>query len=343
VASSDLIQISEGEAFSLHNYFHVCPESPNGERVAYTRYPDGPHDSQSGPAEVIVCDRNGEDQRCVGKVDRVTQHRGACPTWIDDLRLVYATKGDGEGSVCVVDVETGNSETYVAGLDNYSPALNRIYFHGEHEGQPAVSFLDLNSGERHVAVTMDRMAAFAVKHGYAFQPEALAHSYISPGGDKIAFRVGREPEMIIMLADPDGDNLKMFGLKMMHWQFFDDTSLFGHDDVFVKDRYMRRWDLSGNILEVLSGPGCHGTISPDRNWVVTEAWYGSDPVPIFLYRRGEIEPTATLATSLPPWSTRAHVHPTFSRDGRRVYFNLNTPQNRGSQVMCCDLGQWIDK
>ena len=95
MASSDLIQISEGDAFSLHNYFHVCPENPSGELVAYTRYPNGPHDSQSGPAEVIVCDIKGENHRCVGTVDKVTQHRGACPTWIDDRRLVYATKGDG--------------------------------------------------------------------------------------------------------------------------------------------------------------------------------------------------------------------------------------------------------
>jgi hypothetical protein len=85
------------------------------------------------------------------------------------------------------------------------------------------------------------------------------------------------------------------------------------------------------------GPGCHGAISPDGQWIVTESWYGSDPVEIYLYRRGEIEPRLTLAAMAPSWHLQTHVHPAFSRDGKRVYLNYNAPGSPGSQVYYVDL------
>jgi hypothetical protein len=43
-----------------------------------------------------------------------------------------------------------------------------------------------------------------------------------------------------------------------------------------------------------------------------------------LYRRGETKPDCILATMpivQPIWTLSAHVNPSFSRDGKRVYFN----------------------
>lgn len=337
--ASPVIPVSEDEAFSVVNYFHVFTDSRSGRRVAYTRFPDGPHEEQRGDAEVVVCDPDGGAQQVVGRTTKTGQHRGACPTWIDDDRLLY--EDTGRGTVCVVEVESGSRREMAGGLDNYSRVLDRVYFSDVCDGEPAVWWLDLASGERHVAVTMAKMQSFAASEGYTFGAEALAHAYITPSGHRIAFRVGREHECVIILADPDGDNLAMFGRKMMHWTFYDDDSFFGHDDVYEKDRHMRRWDLSGNAIETLSGPGCHGTVSPDGGWVVTESWYGSDPVVVFLYRRGETEPTCVLARSRPPWSTRAHVHPSFSRDGRSVIFNHNPDGCRGSVVSRVDLTPWV--
>jgi hypothetical protein len=334
-------QISEGEAFSVLNYFHVMAESPDGQRVAYTRFPKGPHEGLSGGAEVVVCDRAGTNHRKIGEASDIIQHRGVVPTWVDDEHLVYSTSGDGSGPLNVVSIDSGRERTLDGGLDNYSPELRRSYYHVGLDGQPAVGFVDLETGRNQIVVTMEQMQAFAESIQLPFEPEGLAHSYIAPGGGCIAFRVGRKPNNIIILADPDGGNLRLFGLKMMHWQFLDEQSFFGHDDVFVGDKHMRRWDFEGNIIEELSGPGCHGTISPDGQWIVTESWYRSDPVDIFLYRRGDVEPTCILARGIPPWETRAHVHPTFSRDGRRVYFNYNTQGSRGSQVYCCDLDPLI--
>lgn len=338
----ELRQISEGDAFSVLKYFHEFIESPDGRRVAYTRFPDGPHEGQSGDAEVIVCDRDGTNHRCVGRATGVSQHRGAVPTWMDNEHLLFTQTGDGEGPVHVVSVSLGEARVLDGGLDNYSPDLGRTYWHAFHDGQPAVWYLDLETGVKKVVVTMDQMQVFATSIGMSLKAEGLAHTYVAPGGDSIAFRVGEQSASVIILADPDGGNLRLFGRKMMHWAYLDSSHFFGHDDVFERDKHMRLWDLEGNIVEELSGPGCHGTVSPDGQWIATESWYGSEEVNVYLYRRGEIEPTAILARTEPPWKTRAHVHPSFSRDGRRVYFNYNVAGGRGSQVYACDLDPWID-
>jgi hypothetical protein len=64
---------------------------------------------------------------------------------------------------------------------------------------------------------------------------------------------------------------------------------------------------------------------------------GSDPVDIFLYYRGHVAPTRILATTSPSWQYQVHVHPAFSRDGKRVYVNYNGPDSQGGQVYCLDL------
>jgi Tol biopolymer transport system component len=339
---TSLKPISSGYDFAVLNYFHVFPDSVDGEQVAYSRFPNGPGKENSGPCDVMVCDRDGGNQRQVGSSQSARHHRGACPTWIEKKRLAY----EDEGTVHIVDVTNGERVSFPGGVDNYSPALGKIFFCDNREGSKTVCSVDVSSGKLDTLVRMEQMARFAPLGGVPFSQQVwrFAHAYVTPDGSKIAFAVfNRAPqEAFVFLADPDGANVRPFGPKPMHWTFYDNDSFFGHDDKRdIKDTFMRRWDLEGNILEVLSGPGCHGTISPDRQWIVTESWYRSDPVEIYLYRRGEVQPRRILAEMAPTWRLQAHVHPAFSRDGKRVFFNYNAPGGRGSQVVCYDLTDTI--
>ena len=109
---------------------------------------------------------------------------------------------------------------------------------------------------------------------------------------------------------------------------------------------MRRYDLKGKMLEELSGPGCHGAVSPNRNWIVTESWYGSDPIKVFLYQKGETEPAKLLfqqqavVNGIKFWELRSHIHPAFSRDGKSVYFNGQGSDGK-SKVWCYDLSELL--
>ena len=133
----------------------------------------------------------------------------------------------------------------------------------------------------------------------------------------------------------------------MHVQWWDNKSLFGHDWHDKGDYHMRRYDLKGALLEEISGPGCHGAVSPDRNWIVTESWYGSDPIKVFLYKKGETEPAKLLywqravVKGIKFWDVRSHIHPAFSRDGKRVYFNGQGSDGK-SKVWCYDLSEFME-
>lgn len=335
-------RISPAGAFAVHNYFHVCPESPDGRRVAYSLYPDGPCPGNAGPCDVMVCDREGTRHRKVGAAGAAVHHVGARPTWIDDDRLAYQDVAT--HTLHIVNVDTLQEVVYEGGVDNYSPVLGRMYYCEGRPDRKSVRYLDLATGDTHTAVRLEEMARFGPLGGKPCTPEdwRFAHAYIAPDGSRIAFAifVGLRPERAyVFIAQPDGSDVRFYGPKPMHWTFHDPDSLFGHDQQDVKDHWMRRWDLQGNILEVLSGPGCHGTISPDGRWIVTEDWYASDPVNILLYRRGEREPHRVLATMSPTWHLQVHVHPAFSRDGRRVYVNYNEPGGRGAAVYAIDIDE----
>jgi len=341
-----LIKISQGNNFSVHNYFHVCPESPDGKWIVYCSFPNGPFPETAGPCDVVICDRKGKNHKIIGSAINASQHNGARAMWIDNKHIIYTS----EGKVHKVNIETGKTESFTGMIDNYSSITNKVLFPSKEGNKAGLEggawSLDIESGELEHLIDFDDLQPFSPLDGIEITPESsrFAHTYWSPDASKIAFAIfnGSPLEAYIFLADPDGSNIKYWGPKAMHWTFFDNNSFFGHDDKRdKKDKYMRRWDFEGNIIETIAGVGCHGTISPNGEWIVTESWYGSDPTEIYLYKRGETTPTKIIATQEANWKFRSHVHPAFSRDGKRVYFNFNAPESKGSQLYAADLSDYI--
>lgn len=143
--------------------------------------------------------------------------------------------------------------------------------------------------------------------------------------------VGRERQelyKLLLTMNRDGSEPVKFGPKPMHFSWFDDKSIAGHDnqidDGHPNDKSVRRWDRRGKFLETLAGYGNHLSFSPDREFYATESWYGDVPVVLRVYRRGETSPMLQTVVSRDrrtTWELRYHVNPSFSRDGRRVYFH----------------------
>ena len=100
-----------------------------------------------------------------------------------------------------------------------------------------------------------------------------------------------------------------------------------HDDKVADglpdNKELRRWRRDATVVETLGGYGCHPAMSPDRRWIATETWYGSEPVRLMLYKHGRLVPDRLLDVMVEAktvWGIHAHVNPAFSRDGKRVYF-----------------------
>lgn len=144
------------------------------------------------------------------------------------------------------------------------------------------------------------------------------------------------------------------GVKPMHFQWFDNTSFFGYmekggigidlEKHIVHEMY--RWNLEGDVIEHLSGHGCHGAASPDGRYFAGESWYFSDRISLNVYQRGESSPLMEIFShsfSHLTWRNggRHHVNPSFSRDGMRLYYNKAVNENT-SQAFAYDLEELVE-
>jgi hypothetical protein len=161
---------------------------------------------------------------------------------------------------------------------------------------------------------------------------SIGHLQYSPDGSKIAFRlnVGPKNEKFkhLVTMDINGDNVHYFGPKPMHFSWFDNESIMGHDnqidDGYPNDKSVRRWDQQGKVIETLGGPGNHLGASFDRKLYASESWYGTTPVIMSVFKKGQsnayLQDTVSLDAHT-TWTLAHHINPSFSRDGKRVYYN----------------------
>ena len=326
-----------GDATTAWGYYGVTPESPNGKRLCYARFP-GPIDLTRNvkyaiyPAELWVCLADGTGHR---KLFEGTEsvHNGLQQSWINDTHIVFVSGG----ATYVVNADTGIVE--FGPYEGFHPAHHGrdgkilLYRHRDSPAQDGIHQLDVTTGEMNLVLPYEG---------------TVNHLQVSPDGRRVLFTT--RGNRFLVVASLDGSSLQVLpGKKPMHFQWFDNDSLFGYTENLVVGfdpdlhhiHEMYRWNLQGKIVEHLAGHGCHGAGRPDRGVFSGESWYVSDPISLFLYARGGREPLAKVFTHRflhLTWRNggRHHVNPSFSRDGMRLYYNRAVRENV-SHAYSCDL------
>lgn len=332
-------------AHALHFYFQQSPESPDGRHVAYSSLRTNEKET-----DVWICAPDATGQRKIATVKgKVSPHMGAAPFWLGPSVLAFTEGGD---RVHIVDVSAGTKRVVPGAISDYSPA-NGLFCFRINEGEstslvPGIYVLDPKKGDATLMVGQAdvKELAAAMKVTRAVELWRFDHPLWSPNGQRMIFELktgttSRASEDFLIVADADGSNRRLFGRKPMHPGWWNDDLIFGHDWAHRNDKQFKLWTPEGNVSTTVAGEGCHGAVSPDHEWVATESWYGTDPIVLRLYRRGQTQPTAVLYVqkehSREIWTMRTHVHPAFSRDGRRVYFNAWPEGARGPRLMAVDI------
>jgi hypothetical protein len=323
--------------------FHLSPESPDGRHLVFVEYsrPSRENRRDARPAVLRVADRETLQSRVVAEIGSAVNHDGQQPVWLDDRHVLYR---DGDRNF-TVDIETG---------ERVGAAIPGWVGRNVHEGKVLVSdseaalgragihLVDPFTGKAMLILNRDELnAAVAPLLGEDVNSH-VRHLQFNPSGTRIAFRVNHRPRpgeprperadetrRLLLTADADGGNLVVFGPKPMHFVWYDDDTLAGQDnqidDGLRNNKVTRRWDRHANVVETLAGFGCHMGFSPDRQWFASESWYRQDPVVLRLYRKGETAPADSVVVTdehaETVWTHGVHVNPSFSRDGRRLYFN----------------------
>jgi len=331
---------------TIHSYFNTCPESPDREWVLF--FASTMLNGQRGE----VCIRNratGEERILARGLDTEDAHRAACQQWVSGgRRVVYHGEREGRWFTAVVDVETGMERILARDrLAGWSqPHADIVPLYGLHWelGSPGdLEVVNVATGEIRTAITAD-----ALKQAYpefltklfGDKPVAIFFPVLSPDLNRVFFK----------LATPAGGDarskqastrLGMVCYSLHDQRFLRAENRWGHPAWHPDSRTIieaghllidSKTGATQRIPDLPSLRGAHPSASPDGTLIVadttldrfggTEKEWG---VVVSDIRGGGhvIVHRFDNSGGARSWR-RAHPHPVFSPDGRRIYFNVSS-------------------
>ena len=329
------------------------PESPDGKRLVYARKKII-SDRAYRETELWVCDRDTlANGRRVFTV-RCGNHNGPSATFVDNEHIVFRDEIDGLSAFRVLNVDTGEvkygpifaKESHCAESGIYPFSISEEFL-GKNPAYPQIDrcgiyLLRLSDGEVWRVADKGTIFRMVVENGCVPNDKttAMSHVQLSPGADKVMMRLSVENCPVFgALGGIDLRSGETFVIpdKPVHQLWYDNDTYMATRQYVVDGRIdmatsrIQRFTMAGECLETLGGIGNHIDGSPDRQWFVGDRAYPGYPADILLYRRGSTEPVVTFGGADYQdctWKHQIHPNPTFSRDGRRIYFNHVVSQDR---------------
>ncbi len=336
-------RVGKEGASTVFSYYNTTPESPDGKTIAYIRCTKEPS-AEAGrvPGELWVCNRDLQQHRKVADIARISVHDGAEAQWINNERIALFDNM----KLRLIDVHSGKDllkKELLAAEMGHESFDGKVLFsicEGKVPGEPAIYELNGNTQELRTVLKLKDLASLPIPSYmnkdslYPLMKWQLSHLQYSPDGKKICFRIEMGPKgnnILLGICDVDGSNIKAW-MKPLHFMWYDSESIAGHlsnepDGSLPAVRERRyslaRWNLDGKIVEEMMAPrGNHLAISPDRTRFVSESFYQTNPVIMTLYGKGRapVEICRFDPFDL-TWKKKFHVNPSFSRDGKRIYYS----------------------
>lgn len=357
------VRVCLPDQYASFGIYNVTPESPDGSRLVYVVYDQYPDPNRLvANASLWVCDRDIKNHRMVRRLEEVIcNHNGAGQIWVDNDSVAYSgthlSKVNGKyltRSIRVVNVDTGKLEhgPFSGGWvgDSYGgKVLMHIQDYSTNLGTRGLYELDTETGVVKLLFRPEDFESYKDQWSGSDDPAGwfFAHGQYSTDGLHLCFTVrtrGKEGRQHLFTCKADKSDLICWGPdKPMHFHWYDEDTIWGSDsgvnDGKDNDRFCRRWDRRKNVIETLCGPGNHTAAAPDRQWLAGESWYNSNPIKLYVYRKGQTTPAAMIFQhefAELTWKGRGHVNPSFSRDGKRLYYNRAVGTEL-KQAFCYDL------
>ncbi|SDD03713.1 WD40-like Beta Propeller Repeat [Niabella drilacis] len=338
-------QVGREGASTVFSYFNTTPESPDGKTIAYIRCEQEPAPGKTRvPAALWICDRDISHHRKVAQIKSISVHDGAETQWVDNNRIALFD----DLKLRVVAIHSGKDllrKERVAseiGHETYKGKLLYSICEGKVPGEPGIYELDCNTQEVRTVLHLKDLGAlplpaFLKKDSlYPLLQWQLSHLQYSPDGEKICFRIELGPkddEILLGVCNADGTDIKVW-IKPLHFLWYDSHSIIGHlsnepdgkkPEPYDRRFSLTRWDLNGKVIgQMLAPRGNHLALSPSREYVASESFYQTNPVVLTLYtiRPGkQAREVCRFDPQRVTWKEKFHVNPSFSRDGKRLYYS----------------------
>ncbi len=337
---------------STFSYYNTSPESPDGSLICYVKIlttQSGRYTNLSG--ELWICNADLTGHKKVTELNSFQVHNGVHAQWINNKTIAFFEGG----KIKVVNLKGEEQVPAINAADiGHAPFDEKILFSriSEETNFWTVYEYNFSNGETKEIADASTFADIVNHFSSADFNEMtkwkLIHLQYSPDGSKIAMRVGvgsgGEQHNHLITMNRSGGDIHFFGPKPMHFAWYDNESIMGHDnqinDRKPNDFSARRWSLDAEYIETLAGPGNHLAASLDRELIASESWYGKDPVVLKIFRKGEPKQFwfDYVGDDITVWELGNHVNPSFSRDGKRVYYrkSLGSGQSQAWMVVIPD-------
>jgi hypothetical protein len=334
------------ERHSIHTYFNVSPESPDGLYVLF--YASRAEDAQTG--ELVMQKRaTGEEAVIARGVVTEDAHRAACQQWMDGGRaIVYHDCRAGRWTVLAVDRETLKER--VVAVDRQlgfgAAAGSQVPLYGCHWKPGAyrdLELADLRTGVIRTAVRVSDAVAQAPEwaaktFGGGSPALSIFFPVVSPDGQRVFFKLAK---------GGGGDNFRSSSASVREGKFVYDLASgslvrfypqWGHPAWHPDSR---RLIEKGNVLlepdtktvkKLAVLPTDHPSFAPDGTLFVSDgkiskADYAATGNQVVTVGSATADEQARVdlfkATEGAKTWRKSHPHPAFSPDGRRLYYNVN--------------------
>ncbi len=174
-------QISAGNAPAMHSYIDICPESPDGSKIAYFEF----ENNVPGWGYVVVANRDGSEPKRISERIKGHDHDGARQQWIDNGRIIYGIGDDQHSEIYslkdksrrLVEGEIGMvSEEHGFGLTHNNYPKSR--YHDSDRKPPEVSLMNLKDGTARPLLNKSQMLPLHPKRDLINAPQYLGHGSV---------------------------------------------------------------------------------------------------------------------------------------------------------------------
>jgi hypothetical protein len=331
---------------SIHSYFNVCPESPDGKHVLY--YTSTTTDGEKGDLRIL--------ERATGKetviADGITcedAHRAACQQWSGGGKyVVYHTLTGGRWSVRAVDISTKQERVlamdrqlgYGSSTGRFAPVYGCHWNPGGHRN---LEMIDVATGEITTPVTAEQTVAEYgewIDKKLGSRDLTIFFPVVSPDESKVFFKPcipgGGNSYKGMSVSKRDGKAV----FDLANGKFIRMVDSWGHPSWSPDSKGI--FEKANILMDVATGkngprfsPSCfsdHPTLAPDASVFVTDADVTKRPfgkpghwaIGVGSTTRDEFVVVDLFDNTKGAKSwRRSHPHPSFSADGKRIYYNVS--------------------
>ena len=335
----------DAETHSIHAYFGISPESPDGRHVVY--YTSATGDGEKG--DIRILERaSGKETIIASDITTEDAHRAACQQWTGGGKtVVYHNCQNGVWRVMAVDLGTLRrrvlAENRQVGFGSAKQAWIPVYgCHWNPGPHRDLELIHVETSEIRRPVTAKQVVAEYgdwVREEFGTTDISIFFPMLSPDGRKVFFKLARPRGLDDFRSKRASYRQGKVVFDLTNQRFMRLIEKWGHpswdsrsEAIFEKGNFLFDVETGRSRRCAPSAPSNHPSLSPDGRVFVTDADVSKrdfgKPGDWAIVVGDTTEDRFVVVDQFNDtggarsWR-KVHPHPAFSADGRRIYYNVS--------------------